>query len=186
MIQSPYVAWPCATAFHCLPLLTAWMISRARRSRGAGCRLRNAPHDREACTDSDPSHPAGSRQAHSCALLIALAFAGPRWGTERTIVRQLESMSYSHLMRRRRCSPGTNRQTGHKDEGSRRAAACSVPSDRSRSSLSPAYYVLSPATIDNAALNLFSRTWIHRCGQSAARSRVLRQANNLLGRRIGG
>ncbi len=187
MINLRYIAWPYALPLVLiLPLLTAWMVRRARRSKAA--RLSNLGTPlmiaRLAPTATVTSKWHGVRLSVA-ALFLAIAFAGPRWGAERTIVRQsgidvVLALDASSSMLARDEAP--DRLAKMKEVVAQLRELS--PSDRfALIAFAGRSYVLSPVTIDNAALNLFIEnldpTIVGQSGSSIASA--LRQANNLLG-----
>ena len=186
MIDFRYLSWPWALPLVVIaPLLAAWMIGRARRLRAR--RLANLGTPLMIARLAPTA--AVTSQWHSirltlAALFLAIAFVGPRWGIERTIVRQpgidiVLALDASSSMLAR-------------DENPSRLAKVKEVVDRLRE-LSPndrfalvafagRSYVLSPITIDAAALNLFIEnldpTIVGQSGSSIASA--LSQANNLL------
>jgi Ca-activated chloride channel family protein len=117
-------------------------------------------------------------------FLMAIAFAGPRWGIERTIVRQpgidiVLALDASSSMLARDEAP--DRLTKMKEVVDRLRNLS--PNDRfALIAFAGRSYVLSPATIDAAGLSLFIEnldpTIVGQSGSSIASA--LRQANNLL------
>ena len=187
MIDLRFVAWPFALPLVIvLPVITAWMIRRARRSRALRLSHLGTPLmiARLAPTATITSRWHGMRLTIA-SLLIAIAFVGPRWGTERTIVRQsgidiVLALDASSSMLARDETP--DRLTMMKQVVDQLRALST--SDRfALIAFAGRSYVLSPATIDNAALNLFIEnldpTVVGQSGSSIASA--LRQANNLLG-----
>ena len=187
MISLRNIAWPYALPLILiLPLLTAWMVHRARRRRAI--RLANLGTPlmiaRLAPTAAVTSKWHGLRLALA-ALFLAIVFVGPRWGVERTIVRQsgidvVLALDASSSMLARDESP--DRLTKMKDVVARLRELS--PNDRfALIAFAGRSYVLSPVTVDNAALNLFIEnldpTIVGQSGSSIASA--LRQANNLLG-----
>jgi Ca-activated chloride channel family protein len=187
MIDLRHVGWPYALPLIViLPLLTAWMVRRARRTRAL--RLSNLGTPlmvaRLAPTATVTSRGHGLRLSLA-ALFLAIAFVGPKWGVERTVVRQsgidvVLALDASSSMLARDESP--DRLTKMKEVvASLRELS---PNDRfALIAFAGRSYVLSPVTIDNAALNLFIEnldpTIVGQSGSSIASA--LRQANNLLG-----
>ena len=187
MIDLRYVAWPWALPLVViLPALTAWMIARARRSRARRLAHLGTPLmiARLAPTASVVSRWHSIRLGIA-ALLLAIAFAGPRWGVERTVVRQegidvVLALDASSSMLAADESP--DRLTKMKEVVDRLRALS--PNDRfALIAFAGRSYVLSPVTVDGAALNLFIEnldpTVVGQSGSSIASA--LRQANNLLG-----
>ncbi|MDQ3243530.1 MAG: hypothetical protein M3Q09_07385, partial [Gemmatimonadota bacterium] len=85
-----YVAWPWALVLVMLiPMATAWMSIKARSVRARRLARLGTP---VMIARLAPTAAASSRwriaRLTAAALLLSVAFAGPRWGIERTIVRQ--------------------------------------------------------------------------------------------------
>jgi len=186
MIGLRYFSWPWALALVVLlPLLAGGLIVKARRVRARRLAHLGTP---AMIARLAPTAAATSRwqplRLSLAALLIAIAFAGPRWGLEQTVVRQsgidvILALDASSSMLAR-------------DEAPNRLAKMKQVVDRLRE-LSPndrfaliafagKSYVLSPITVDAAGLNLFidnlDPTVVGQSGSSLASA--LRQANNLL------
>lgn len=186
MIDLRYIGWPWALPLVVVaPLLAAWMVSRSRRIRSRRLAHLGTPlmiaRLAPAATVTSRWHAVRLTLA---SLFLAAAFVGPRWGIERTIVRQpgidvVLALDASSSMLAR-------------DESPDRLAKMKQVVDRLRS-LSPndrfaliafagRSYVLSPVTVDNAALNLFIEnldpTIVGQSGSSIGSA--LGQANNLL------
>jgi Ca-activated chloride channel family protein len=187
MIDFRYVAWPWALPLIViLPALTAWMVARARRSRAKRLAHLGTPLmiARLAPTASIVSRWHSIRLALA-ALFLGIAFAGPRWGIERTVVKQegidvVLALDASSSMLAADETP--DRLTKMKEVVDRLRALS--PNDRfALIAFAGRSYVLSPVTIDGAALNLFIEnldpTIVGQSGSSI--SSALRQANNLLG-----
>ena len=187
MIDLRYAAWPYALPLLViLPLITAWMIARARRSRAR--RLANlgtaSMISRLAPTATVTSRWHAVRLTVA-ALFLAIAFAGPRWGFERTAVRQsgidvVLALDASSSMLARDEAPDRLRKMKEVVDRLRSLS----PNDRfALIAFAGRSYVLSPVTVDNGALNLFIEnldpTIVGQSGSSIASA--LRQANNLLG-----
>ena len=186
MIDLRFVSWPWALSLVVVvPLAIAWMMGKARRVRAQRLAHLGTPLmiARLAPTAAQASKWQPVRLSLA-GLFLAIAFAGPRWGIERTIVKQpgidvVLALDASSSMLAR-------------DEQPDRLSAMKRVVDRLRD-LSPSdrfalvafagrSYVLSPATIDQGALNLFidnlDPTIVGQTGSSVASA--LRQANNLL------
>jgi Ca-activated chloride channel family protein len=187
MIDFRYVAWPWALPLIViLPALTAWMVARARRSRAKRLAHLGTPLmiARLAPTASVVTRWHSIRLALA-ALFLGIAFAGPRWGIERTVVKQegidvVLALDASSSMLAADETP--DRLTKMKEVVDRLRALS--PNDRfALIAFAGRSYVLSPVTIDGAALNLFIEnldpTIVGQSGSSI--SSALRQANNLLG-----
>jgi Ca-activated chloride channel family protein len=180
------VAWPWALPLIAIaPLFTLWMISRARRIRARRLEHLGNP---QMIARLAPAAVIQSRW-HAVRMtvviaLLAAAFAGPRWGIERTIVRQpgidvVLALDASSSMLARDESP--DRLTSMKRVVDRLRELS--PNDRfALIAFAGRSYVLSPATIDHAGLSLFidnlDPTIVGQSGSSL--SSALRQANNLL------
>jgi Ca-activated chloride channel family protein len=187
MIDFRYVAWPWALPLVVLlPALTAWMVARARRSRARRLAHLGTPLmiARLAPTASVVTRWHSIRLALA-ALFLGIAFAGPRWGVERTVVKQegidvVLALDASSSMLAADESP--DRLTKMKEVVDQLRTLS--PNDRfALIAFAGRSYVLSPVTIDGAALNLFIEnldpTIVGQSGSSIASA--LRQANNLLG-----
>jgi Ca-activated chloride channel family protein len=186
MIDLRYVSWPWALALVVIvPVLTVWMISKARRVRARRLAHLGTPLmiARLAPTATVTSRWQFARLGLAT-LFLAIAFAGPRWGIERTIVKQpgidvVLALDASSSMLARDEAP--DRLTKMKQVVDRLRELS--PSDRfALVAFAGRSYVLSPATIDQGALNLFidnlDPTIVGQSGSSI--SSALRQANNLL------
>jgi Ca-activated chloride channel family protein len=182
-----YVSWPYALPLVILlPAVTAWMIARARRSRARRLSQLGTPLmiARLAPTATVTSRWHAVRLT-TAAVFIAIAFAGPRWGIERTVVREsgvdvVLALDASSSMLARDESPDRLTRMKEVVDELRRLS----PNDRfALIAFAGRSYVLSPVTIDNAALSLFldnlDPTVVGQSGSSI--SSALRQANNLLG-----
>ena len=168
-----------------LPLATVWMIRQARSVRGA--RLAQLGTTEMIARLAPPSPAASGWQPIRLgvsALLIAIAFAGPRWGVERTVVKQagidvVLALDASSSMLARDEAP--DRLSAMKSVVARLRALS--PNDRfALVAFAGRSYVLSPVTIDDAALDLFIRnldpTVVGQSGSSIAGA--IRQSTNLL------
>jgi Ca-activated chloride channel family protein len=186
MIDLRYVAWPWALPLVIIvPLATAWMIGKARRVRARRLEHLGTPM---MISRLAPAAVITSRwhaiRLSLAALFFAAAFVGPRWGIEHTIVRQpgidvVLAMDASSSMLARDESP--DRLTKMKQVVDRLRELS--PNDRfALVAFAGRSYVLSPATIDQGALNLFidnlDPTIVGQAGSSLGSA--LRQANNLL------
>lgn len=186
MIDLRYVSWPWALSLVLLaPVATAWMIDKARRVRAKRLAHLGTPL---MIARLAPATAAASRwqpvRLALATLFLAIAFAGPRWGIERTIVKQpgidvVLALDASSSMLARDEIP--DRLTKMKQVVDRLRALS--PNDRfALVAFAGRSYVLSPATIDQGALNLFIEnldpTIVGQSGSSIASA--LRQANNLL------
>ena len=186
MINFRYVSWPWALALVVIvPVFTVWMISKARSVRARRLAHLGTPL---MIARLAPTAAATSRWQFArlglATLFLAIAFAGPRWGIERTIVKQpgidvVLALDASSSMLARDEAP--DRLTKMKQVVDRLRELS--PNDRfALVAFAGRSYVLSPATIDQGALNLFidnlDPTIVGQSGSSI--SSALRQANNLL------
>ncbi len=186
MIDLRFVSWPWALPLIVVvPLVTGWMIATARRVRAKRLAQLGTP---SMIARLAPSASMASRwqpwRLTLASAFLAIAFAGPRWGVERTVVRQpgidvVLALDASSSMLARDESP--DRLTKMKqvvDQLRERS-----PNDRfALVAFAGRSYVLSPFTVDQGALNLFidnlDPTIVGQSGSSVASA--LRQANNLL------
>ena len=186
MIDFRYIGWPWALALVLvLPAAIAWMIAKARRVRAQRLAHLGTPL---MIARLAPTAAATSRwqlvRLALAGLFLAIAFAGPRWGIERTIVRQpgidvVLALDASASMLAQDEAP--DRLTKMKQVVDRLRELS--PNDRfALVAFAGRSYVLSPVTIDQGALNLFidnlDPTIVGQSGSSVASA--LRQANNLL------
>ncbi len=186
MIDLRFVSWPWALpVVVILPLLTAWMVAKARRMRAKRLAHLGTPlmiaRLAPTATTTSRWHPI---RLTLVALFLAIAFVGPRWGIERTIVRLsgidvVLALDASSSMLARDESP--DRLTKMKQVVDRIRELS--PNDRfALVAFAGRSYVLSPITVDQGALNLFidnlDPTIVGQSGSSIASA--LRQANNLL------
>lgn len=186
MIDLRFVSWPWALALVLVvPLAIAWMMAKARRVRAQRLAHLGTPL---MIARLAPTAAAASRwqpiRLSLAGLFLAIAFAGPRWGIERTIVKQpgidvVLALDASSSMLARDEQP--DRLTAMKRVVDRLRDLS--PNDRfALVAFAGRSYVLSPATIDQGALNLFidnlDPTIVGQTGSSVASA--LRQANNLL------
>ncbi|HEX2721595.1 MAG TPA: VWA domain-containing protein, partial [Gemmatimonadaceae bacterium] len=186
MIDLRFISWPWALPLVvAAPLATGLMIAKARRMRAmrlahlgtASMIARLAP----TATAASQWQPVRLTLA---VLFMAIAFAGPRWGVERTFVRQpgidvVLALDASSSMLARDEKP--DRLTAMKQTVERLRELS--PNDRfALVAFAGRSYVLSPVTVDQGALNLFidnlDPTIVGQSGSSIASA--LRQANNLL------
>jgi len=180
------LSWPWAVPLVVVaPLLTAWMLYKARRVRERRLAHLGTPLmiARLAPAGSHASRWQPVRLAVAV-LLMAIAFAGPRWGIERVIVRQpgidvVLALDASSSMLARDEAPDRLRKMREVVDRLRELS----PNDRfALIAFAGRSYVLSPVTIDQGALNLFidnlDPTVVGQSGSSI--SSALRQANNLL------
>jgi Mg-chelatase subunit ChlD len=186
VIDLRYFSWPWALALVViLPLVAGGLIVKARRVRARRLQHLGTPAmiARLAPTAASTSRWQPLRLSLA-ALFIAIAFAGPRWGLERSVVKQpgidvILALDASSSMLA-------------EDEKPNRLAKMKQVVDRLRD-LSPndrfaliafagKSYVLSPITVDQGGLNLFidnlDPTVVGQSGSSL--SSALHQANNLL------
>ena len=186
VIDFRYFSWPWALALVIvLPLVAGALIVKARRVRARRLEHLGTP---EMIARLAPTAASMSRwqplRLSLAALFIAVAFAGPRWGLERSVVKQpgidvILALDASSSMLAA-------------DEQPNRLAKMKQVVDRLRQ-LSPndrfaliafagKSYVLSPITVDEGGLNLFidnlDPTVVGQAGSSL--SSALHQANNLL------
>ena len=186
MIDLRNIAWPWALPLVVIiPAIIVWMIFKARRVRARRLAHLGTPL---MIARLAPTAAVTSRwqivRLGLAGFFLALAFAGPRWGIERTVVKQPGIDVVLAL------DASTSMLAG--DESPDRLTKMKQVVDRLRE-LSPndrfalvafagRSYVLSPATIDQGALNLFidnlDPTIVGQSGSSVASA--LRQANNLL------
>jgi Ca-activated chloride channel family protein len=181
-----YVGWPWALSLVVLlPIAFAWMIRKARNVRAKRLAHLGTPVMIARLAPQTASAAGGqTARLTIAALFFAIAFAGPRWGIERTIVKQpgidvVLALDASSSMLARDESP--DRLTAMKRVVDRLRDLS--PNDRfALVAFAGRSYVLSPATIDQGALNLFidnlDPTIVGQAGSSLAAA--LRQANNLL------
>ena len=181
-----YVGWPWALSLVVLlPLAFAWMIRKARNVRAKRLAHLGTPVMIARLAPQTASAGGGQTlRLGLAAFFFALALAGPRWGIERIIVKQpgidvVLALDASSSMLARDESP--DRLTAMKRVVDRLRELS--PNDRfALVAFAGRSYVLSPATIDQGALNLFidnlDPTIVGQAGSSLAAA--LRQANNLL------
>jgi Ca-activated chloride channel family protein len=181
-----YVGWPWGLSLVVLlPVAFGWMIRKARNVRAKRLAHLGTPVMIARLAPQTASAAGGqTARLTIAALFFAIAFAGPRWGIERTIVKQpgidvVLALDASSSMLARDESP--DRLTAMKRVVDRLRDLS--PNDRfALVAFAGRSYVLSPATIDQGALNLFidnlDPTIVGQAGSSLAAA--LRQANNLL------
>jgi Ca-activated chloride channel family protein len=181
-----FVAWPWALPLVIIvPAIIAWMISKARSVRARRLAHLGTPLMIARLAPTAAMRSRGQTARLTLAgLFLAVAFAGPRWGIERTIVKQpgidvVLALDASASMLARDEAP--DRLTKMKQVVDRLRELS--PNDRfALVAFAGRSYVLSPATIDQGALNLFidnlDPTIVGQSGSSVASA--LRQANNLL------
>ncbi len=159
MMYLRFITWPWALALAViLPVVTTWLVIHARRVRARRLAHLGTP---QMVARLAPETVRASRwrplRLGLAVLFAAIALAGPRWGVERTVVNQagidiVLALDASTSMLAR-------------DEQPDRLAKMKQVVDRLRE-LSPndrfalvafagSAYVLSPMTVDAAALNLF-------------------------------
>jgi Ca-activated chloride channel family protein len=181
-----YVGWPWGLSLVVLlPVAFGWMIRKARNVRAKRLAHLGTPVMIARLAPQTASAAGGqTARLTIAAFFFAIAFAGPRWGIERTIVKQpgidvVLALDASSSMLARDESP--DRLTAMKRVVDRLRDLS--PNDRfALVAFAGRSYVLSPATIDQGALNLFidnlDPTIVGQAGSSLAAA--LRQANNLL------
>jgi Ca-activated chloride channel family protein len=154
-----FIAWPWALSLVVvLPLATIWMVIQTRRVHAQRLSHLGTP---EMIARLAPETVRTSRwrpvRLGLAVLFAAIAFAGPRWGVERTVVNQagidvVLALDASNSMLARDEKP--DRLTKMKEVANRLRDLS--PNDRfSIVAFAGSAYVLTPLTIDNAALNLF-------------------------------
>lgn len=186
MIDFRYLSWPWALPLIVVvPVLVAVLISRSRRRRALRLSQLGTPQmiARLAPTAGVTSKWHAVRLTLA-ALFLAIAFVGPRWGIERAVVNQegidvVLALDASSSMLAR--DEGPDRLTRMKEVVNQLRQLS--PNDRfALIAFAGRSYVLSPVTIDGAALNLFIEnldpTIVGQSGSSPASA--IRQANNLL------
>lgn len=181
-----YVSWPWALPLVVIaPLLTAWMLSTARRIRARRLAHLGTPlMISRLAPSSEGASPWKPVRLTLAVAFLAIAFAGPRWGIERVIVRQpgidvVLALDASSSMLARDEAP--DRLSKMKEVVDRLRELS--PNDRfALVAFAGRSYVLSPVTVDGGALDLFidnlDPTIVGQSGSSVASA--LRQANNLL------
>jgi Ca-activated chloride channel family protein len=154
-----FISWPWALALAViLPVVTAWLIIHARRVRARRLSHLGTP---QMIARLAPETVRASKwrpiRLGLAVLFAAIALAGPRWGIERTVVNQagidvVLALDASTSMLARDESP--DRLSKMKEVVDRLRDLS--PSDRfALVAFAGSSYVLSPLTVDNAALNLF-------------------------------
>ncbi|HWL39054.1 MAG TPA: hypothetical protein VNO75_02365, partial [Gemmatimonadaceae bacterium] len=86
-----YIQWPLALPLVILlPLLTGWLLRRGLRARAQRLARLGTPSMVARLAPSLMSHRPWTRilRVSLAALLLAAAFAGPRWGIEQTVIKQ--------------------------------------------------------------------------------------------------
>ncbi|HLA13734.1 MAG TPA: VWA domain-containing protein, partial [Gemmatimonadaceae bacterium] len=182
-----FIQWPWALVVAIvLPVLTAWLVSYGLEARAKRLSRLGTPAMISRLAPSLTSHRRWTRVLRTAlaALLLGIAFAGPRWGVEQTVVRQegvdvvlALDASTSMLAVDERPS----RLASMKQEINRLRDAS--PGDRfALLAFAGRSYILTPLTVDNSALDLFLTNFdpsIVGQGGSSLGS-ALRQATNLL------
>src|SRR6266508_4711949 len=154
-----FIAWPWAlTLVVLLPLATVWMVMHARRVHARRLSHLGTP---DMIARLAPATVRASRwrpvRLGLAVLCAAIALAGPRWGIERTVVKQagidvVLALDASNSMLARDEKP--DRLTRMKDVAHRLRELS--PNDRfGIVAFAGSAYVLTPLTVDDAALNLF-------------------------------
>ncbi len=185
-IDFRYFSWPWALVLIIvLPLVAGGLIVKARRVRARRLAHLGTPAmiSRLAPTAASTSRWQPLRLSLA-ALFIAIAFAGPRWGLERNVVKQpgidvILALDASLSMLARDESPDRLAKMKQVVDRLRELS----PNDRfALVAFAGKSYVLSPITVDESGLNLFidnlDPTVVGQAGSSLASA--LHQANNLL------
>ena len=183
-----FVQWPWALPLAIiLPIVTAWLVRWGVRARGARLSRLGTPSMIARLAPSVAAHRAWTRvlRAALATLLLGLAFAGPRWGVEQTVVKQqgvdvVLALDASLSMLATDEKP--SRLQAMKQEINRLRDLS--PGDRfALLAFAGRSYILTPLTVDNSALDLFLQNLdpsiVGQGGSSLASA--LRQATNLLG-----
>ncbi|HVF38430.1 MAG TPA: VWA domain-containing protein [Gemmatimonadaceae bacterium] len=186
VIDIRYVSWPWALALvFVLPAVTVWMVRKARRVReGRLSRLGTPVMIARLAPASIGSSRGQLVRLGLATVLLGIAFAGPRWGVERTIVKQpgidiVLALDASSSMLARDEAPDRLTKMKQVVERLRELSR----NDRfALIAFAGRSYVLSPVTVDDGALNLFidnlDPTVVGQSGSSIASA--IAQANNLL------
>ena len=182
-----FIQWPWALPLVIvLPLVTAWLVYWGVRQRTRRLARLGTPSMIARLAPSLTPHRAWTRilRAALATLLLAAAFAGPRWGVERTVVKQqgvdvVLALDASSSMLATDERP--SRLLAMKQEINRLRDLS--PGDRfALLAFAGRSYILSPLTVDAGALDLFlgnlDPTIVGQGGSSL--SSALRQATNLL------
>ena len=159
MMYLRYITWPWALALAViLPVLTAWLVIHARRVRARRLSHLGTP---QMIARLAPETVRASRwrplRLGLAVLFAAIALAGPRWGVERTVVNQagidiVLALDASTSMLARDEQPDRLAKMKQVVDRLRELS----PSDRfALVAFAGSAYVLSPMTVDAAALNLF-------------------------------
>jgi len=182
-----FIQWPWALVLAgVLPILTSWLVSYGLQARAQRLSRLGTPAMIARLAPSLMSHRRWTRvlRAALASLLLGIAFAGPRWGVEQTVVKQegvdvvlALDASTSMLAADERPS----RLASMKQEINRLRDAS--PGDRfALLAFAGRSYILTPLTVDNRALDLFLTNFdpsiVGQGGSSLASA--LRQATNLL------
>jgi Ca-activated chloride channel homolog len=182
-----YIQWPWALPLAViLPLATAWLVRWGIRARAARLSRLGTPSMIARLAPSITPRRTWTRvvRAVLATLLLALAFAGPRWGVEQNVVKQqgvdvVLTLDASLSMLATDEKP--SRLLAMKQEINRLRDLS--PGDRfALLAFAGRSYILTPLTVDNSALDLFLQnldpTIVGQGGSSL--SSALRQATNLL------
>ncbi|MBA3466029.1 MAG: VWA domain-containing protein, partial [Gemmatimonadaceae bacterium] len=182
-----FIQWPWALPLAIvLPLLTAWLARAGLQARARKLARLGTPAMTARLAPSLTPQRSWTRMLRLAlaSLLIAIAFAGPRWGVERTVVRS-EGVDVVLAV-----DASNSMLAG--DELPSRLAAVKREINRLRD-ISPGdrfgllafagrSYILSPLTVDNSALDLFldnlDPSIVGQGGSSLGSA--IRQATNLL------
>src|SRR6266545_3561332 len=159
MMYLRFISWPWALALAVvLPVLTASLVIHARRVRARRLAHLGTP---QMVARLAPATARASRwrpvRLGLAVLFAAIALAGPRWGVERTVVNQagidiVLALDASTSMLARDESPDRLAKMKKVVDELRTLS----PTDRyGLVAFAGSSYVLSPLTVDNAALNLF-------------------------------
>jgi len=182
-----FIQWPWALPIAILlPLLTAWLVRWGLRARALRLQRLGTPSMIARLAPSiRTDHPwTKVARAALATLLLGIAFVGPRWGVEQTVVKQqgvdvVLALDASTSMLATDERP--NRLLAMKQEINRLRDLS--PGDRfALLAFAGRSYILTPLTVDNSALDLFLQnldpTIVGQGGSSLASA--LRQATNLL------
>src|SRR3954453_14695989 len=182
-----YIQWPWALSLAIvLPTLAAWLVRwglRARRERLARLGTESMVGRLAPSVSTQHTSSAVARAALAT-LLLGVAFAGPRWGVEHTVVKQqgvdvVLALDASTSMLATDEKP--SRLLAMKQEINRLRDLS--PGDRfALLAFAGRSYILTPLTVDNSALDLYLQNLdpsiVGQGGSSL--SSALRQATNLL------
>jgi Ca-activated chloride channel homolog len=182
-----YIQWPWALSLAViLPLATAWLVRWGIRARAARLSRLGTPSMIARLAPSITPRRTWTRvvRAVLATLLLAIAFAGPRWGVEQNVVKQqgvdvVLALDASLSMLATDEKP--SRLLAMRQEINRLRDLS--PGDRfALLAFAGRSYILTPLTVDNSALDLFLQnldpTIVGQGGSSL--SSALRQATNLL------